>query len=558
MIELLGNVAIGLETAVTPVNLIYCFVGVFVGMLVGVLPGIGPLTAISMLLPLTYHFDPTTALIMLGGIWYGTAYGGSTAAILLNIPGTTSSAVACLDGYPMAQQGRGGVALLMTTVASFIGASIAIVILMGFAPVIARYALQFGSADYFALMVLGLVAASAISDGSAAKGLGMVVLGIVLGTFGMDIYSGQTRFSFSFLELANGISLVGLAMGLFGVAEVVSSVGSSERKPIDRSSVTFRAMKPTPDDLKRSWLPILRGTGLGSFFGTLPGTGPSIASFMSYALEKRIAREPQRFGHGAIEGVVAPEAANNAADQTAFIPTLALGIPGSATMALMLGALTINGIAPGPSLMTAQPGLFWGLIMSFWIGNLMLLILNIPMIGIWVGQPEALTQIHEQIDDLRLDRDIERGDSFITHHELGIDCQSASNANALALSAGKLMRETGLGARVQSRLSKNIVDMGIELGIWHHLMKVGGFAHGLAHPEARIQRIQRVLEDHLHLERYMPRPLATGFGDIFAAVENASTGGVVYARDDPPQGGFSTAGFAHQTDHFTLADLERN
>ncbi len=384
MIELLGNVAIGLETAVTPVNLLYCFVGVFVGMLVGVLPGIGPLTAISMLLPLTYHFDPTTALIMLGGIWYGTAYGGSTAAILLNIPGTTSSAVACLDGYPMAQQGRGGVALLMTTVASFIGASIAIVILMGFAPVIARYALQFGSADYFALMVLGLVAASAISDGSAAKGLGMVVLGIVLGTFGMDIYSGQTRFSFGFLELANGISLVGLAMGLFGVAEVVSSVGSSERKPIDRSSVTFRAMKPTSDDLRRSWLPILRGTGLGSFFGTLPGTGPSIASFMSYALEKRVAREPQRFGHGAIEGVVAPEAANNAADQTAFIPTLALGIPGSATMALMLGALTINGIAPGPSLMTAQPGLFWGLIMSFWIGNLMLLILNIPMIGIWV------------------------------------------------------------------------------------------------------------------------------------------------------------------------------
>ena len=384
MMELLTNFAIGLETAITPVNLLYCFAGVFVGMVVGVLPGIGPLTAISMLLPLTYHFDPTTALIMLGGIWYGTAYGGSTTAILLNIPGSTSSAVACLDGYPMGQQGRGGVALLMTTVASFIGASIAIVILMVFAPVIAEYALQFGPADYFSLMLLGLVAASAISDGSAAKGLAMVVLGIVLGTAGMDIYSGQTRFNFGILELSNGISLVALAMGLFGIAEVVWSVGDSERKPIDRASVSLRAMRPRRDDLDRSWMPILRGTAIGSFFGTLPGTGPSIASFMAYALEKRVAKEPLRFGKGAIEGVVAPEAANNAAVQTAFIPTLALGIPGSATMALMLGALIINGIAPGPTLMTTQPTLVWGLIMSFWIGNLMLLVLNIPMIGFWV------------------------------------------------------------------------------------------------------------------------------------------------------------------------------
>jgi len=382
--DLLANVILGLETAATPVNLFYCFVGVFVGMFVGVLPGIGPLTAISMLLPLTYHFDPTTALIMLGGIWYGTAYGGSTAAILLNIPGTTSSAVACLDGYPMAQQGRGGVALLMTTVASFIGASIAIIILMAFAPTIASYALQFGSADYFSLMVLGLVAASAMSEGSAAKGLAMVVIGIILGTIGVDIYSGTSRFHFGLLELANGVSMAALAMGLFGVAEVIFSLRSAKRKTIDRSTVTFRAMKPTSDDLRRSWFPILRGTGLGSFFGTLPGTGPSIASFMAYAFEKRIAKEPKRFGKGAIEGVVAPEAANNAADQTAFIPTLALGIPGSATMALMLGALTINGIAPGPTLMTNHPQLFWGLIMSFWIGNLILLVLNIPMIGLWV------------------------------------------------------------------------------------------------------------------------------------------------------------------------------
>lgn len=382
--DILANLAIGIETAFEPANLFYCFVGVFLGTLIGVLPGIGPLTAISMLLPLTFHFGPTTALIMLAGIWYGTAYGGSTAAILLNIPGTTSSAVTCLDGHPMSRQGRGGVALLMTTVASFVGGSISIVILMIFAPAIARYALQFGSAEYFSLMVLGLVAASAVTDGSAAKGLAMVVLGIVFGTVGIDIYSGETRFDFGFLELANGISLIALAMGMFGVSEVIVSARTIGGRSIDRSSVTFRAMRPTRDDLARSWRPILRGTGIGSFFGTLPGTGPSIASFMSYALEKRISREPGRFGNGAIEGVVAPEAANNAADQTAFIPTLALGIPGSATMALMLGALTINGIAPGPTLMTDQPELFWGLVMSFWVGNILLLILNIPMIGLWV------------------------------------------------------------------------------------------------------------------------------------------------------------------------------
>jgi len=382
--DILANLAIGIETAFEPTNLFYCFVGVFLGTLIGVLPGIGPLTAISMLLPLTFHFGPTTALIMLAGIWYGTAYGGSTAAILLNIPGTTSSAVTCLDGHPMSRQGRGGVALLMTTVASFVGGSISIVILMVFAPAIARYALQFGSAEYFSLMVLGLVAASAVTDGSAAKGLAMVVLGIVFGTVGIDIYSGETRFDLGFLELANGISLIALAMGMFGVSEVIVSARTIGGRSIDRSSVTFRAMRPTRDDLARSWRPILRGAGIGSFFGTLPGTGPSIASFMSYALEKRVSREPGRFGQGAIEGVVAPEAANNAADQTAFIPTLALGIPGSATMALMLGALTINGIAPGPTLMTDQPELFWGLVMSFWVGNVLLLVLNIPMIGLGV------------------------------------------------------------------------------------------------------------------------------------------------------------------------------
>ena len=382
--DMLTNVSLGLETALSFNNLLYCFFGVFIGTMVGVIPGIGALSAMTMLFPITFYLDTTTALIMLAGIWYGTAYGGSTAAILLNIPGTTSSAVTCLDGHPMSRQGRGGVALLMTTVASFVGGSISIVILMVFAPAIARYALQFGSAEYFSLMVLGLVAASAVTDGSAAKGLAMVVLGIVFGTVGIDIYSGETRFDFGFLELANGISLIALAMGMFGVSEVIVSARTIGGRSIDRSSVTFRAMRPTRDDLARSWRPILRGAGIGSFFGTLPGTGPSIASFMSYALEKRVSREPGRFGKGAIEGVAAPEAANNAADQTAFIPTLALGIPGSATMALMLGALTINGIAPGPTLMTDQPELFWGLVMSFWVGNVLLLVLNIPMIGLWV------------------------------------------------------------------------------------------------------------------------------------------------------------------------------
>ncbi|MCO6391040.1 tripartite tricarboxylate transporter permease [Aliihoeflea aestuarii] len=382
--DIFSNIAIGLETALSWNNLFYCFLGVFLGTLVGVIPGIGVLSAISMLFPITFYLDPTTALIMLAGIWYGTSYGGNTASILLNIPGTPANAVTCLDGYPMARQGRGGVALLMTTVASFTGSTIGILLLMLFAPTIAKYALSFGSAEYFALMVLGLVAASTISDGSAVKGLAMVVLGIMFGTVGADIYTGTPRFSFGVLELTDAISLIALAMGIFGVAEVIASVRNVHPGDIDRESVTFRAMKPTKDDMRRSWFPMLRGSSIGAFFGTLPGTGPSVAAFMAYAMEKRVAREPKRFGKGAIEGIMAPESANNSADQTSFIPTLSLGIPGSPTMALMLGALMIHGIAPGPSLMTDQPSLFWGLIMSFWIGNVLLVILNVPLIGVWV------------------------------------------------------------------------------------------------------------------------------------------------------------------------------
>lgn len=284
----------------------------------------------------------------------------------------------------MTLQGRGGIALLMTTVASFCGGSVGIILLMSFASTISSYALNFSSAEYFSLMLLGLVAASNISGGSVIKGLIMVAFGILFGTVGSDIYTGTRRFDFGILDLADGINLVALAMGLFGVAEVISSIGKVDGSRVDRSTLKLSAMKPTRDDVKRSWMPMVRGSSIGSFFGTLPGTGPSIAAFMAYAVERRVAKQPERFGKGAIEGIMAPESANNAADQTSFIPTLALGIPGSATMALMLGALMIHGIAPGPQLMTEQPSLFWGLVMSFWIGNVLLVILNVPLIGLWV------------------------------------------------------------------------------------------------------------------------------------------------------------------------------
>jgi TctA family transporter len=284
----------------------------------------------------------------------------------------------------MAQQGRAGVALFMTSIASFVGGSIGIIIMMAFAPIIAQYALNFGPAEYFSLMLLGMVAAASISDGRPAKGLATVTLGVALGIVGTDIYSGATRFTFGSLNLMDGISLIALAMGLFGVAEIIATAGRKEAVVVSRASVTMRSMLPTREDTRRSIGPTLRGSAFGSFFGTLPGTGPSIAAFVSYAFEKRYSGEPGRFGKGAIEGVCAPESANNAADQTAFIPTLALGIPGSATMALMLSVLIIHGIQPGPTLMTREPELFWGLVMSFWIGNVLLLILNIPLIGLWM------------------------------------------------------------------------------------------------------------------------------------------------------------------------------
>lgn len=380
--SLVDGALIGLETAMTPQNILVCFLGCVLGMIVGVLPGIGALAAISLLFPYTFYMEPTSALIMLAGIYYGTAYGGSITAILLNLPGTASSAVACLDGYPMARQGRAGVALFMTSVASFVAASISIVIMMVSSPVIAALAVQFRSPEFFALMVLGLVAASTITDGNPIKGLAMVVFGVLMGSVGLDMYTGIPRMTFGSIHLFDGIGLAALAMGLFGVSEVIGSIKSVRTGEV--VNVSIRSMIPSRDDFRQSWLPILRGTGIGAFFGALPGAGASVASFMSYAVEKNIAKDPSRFGKGAIEGVCAPEAANNAADQTSFIPTLTLGIPGSATMGLLLGVLIIHGVTPGPTMMQSRPDMFWGLVMSFWTGNLILLVLSIPLIGLWV------------------------------------------------------------------------------------------------------------------------------------------------------------------------------
>jgi putative tricarboxylic transport membrane protein len=382
--DMLSNLALGLDAAISLNNLMYCFIGVFLGTLVGVLPGIGALVAISLLLPITFHLDATAALVMLAGVYYGTYYGGSTAAILLKLPGTPGAAVICLDGYPMAQQGRAGVALFITTIASFVGASIGIVILTIAGPYISEVGLKFGPAEYFSLMLLGLIAAATIGQGSPIKGIAMVVLGLLFGLVGTDVNTGVARFTFDVPELMDGLALVAVAMGVFGVAEVISSIDKIKKGEFVAKDITFRSLVPTRKDMRDSTVPMLRGSAIGSFFGALPGAGPTISSFMSYMVEKRVAKDPSRFGHGAIEGVSAPEAANNASIQTAFIPTLTLGIPGDAVMALMLGAMMIHGIAPGPQLMVEHPSLFWGLIMSFWIGNLMLLVLNIPMIGLWV------------------------------------------------------------------------------------------------------------------------------------------------------------------------------
>jgi len=380
--SLLSGVGIGLATALTPENLLFCFIGVFLGTLMGVLPGIGALTAIAMLMPMSFYLDPATALIMMAGIYYGSSFGGSTASILINVPGTPGAAVVCLDGYPMARQGRAGVALVLAALASFFAGCVGILIMMIFSPLIASVALEFGATEYFALMSLGLIAAAAVSGNSILKGTMMVALGMFASVVGMDIYTAVPRFTFGVPEFFEGIGLVPMAMGLFGISEVIASARTVQHGQVRK--VDLKSMFPTREDMSRSVMPAVRGTAVGSFFGIIPGIGSTVACFLSYSLEKKVAKHPERFGHGAVEGVVAPEASNNAADQVSFIPTLTLGIPGSATMALILGVLMIHGITPGPAMVTNNPEIFWGLVMSFWVGNLMLLLLNIPFVGIWV------------------------------------------------------------------------------------------------------------------------------------------------------------------------------
>ena len=380
--DLLNNLVLGLSVAVTMQNLLYALLGCMVGTLIGVLPGIGPVATIAMLLPITFNLDPVAALIMLAGIYYGSQYGGSTTAILVNIPGEAASVVTCLDGYQMARQGRAGPALAVAALGSFFAGCVATLIIATIAPPLAELALKFGPSEYFSLMVFGLIAATVLAHGSLIKAIAMVVFGLLLGLIGTDVNSGVLRFTFGISELSDGIGFVIVAMGMFGIAEIVSNLELKGDREVFTKKVTH--LFPTREDFKRSWAPVLRGTALGSFLGILPGGGALLSSFGAYTVEKKLSKHPEQFGKGAIEGVAGPEAANNAGAQTSFIPMLTLGIPGNAVMALMIGALMIQGIAPGPQVMTEKPELFWGLIASMWIGNLMLVVLNLPLIGIWI------------------------------------------------------------------------------------------------------------------------------------------------------------------------------
>jgi putative tricarboxylic transport membrane protein len=380
--ELFQNLIFGFGVALSWQNLLYCMIGVSVGTLIGVLPGIGPLATIAMLLPITFNVAPVGALIMLAGIYYGAQYGGSTTAILVNLPGETSAVVTCIDGYQMARQGRAGPALAIAAIGSFFAGTVGTLLIALFGPPLAEIALKFGSPEYFSLMLMGLVAAAVLAQGDMVKSLAMVVMGLLLGLVGSDVNTGVQRFSFGVPELSDGIGFVVLAVGVFAIGEIIANLGDKGERRVFTATVTN--LFPSKEDVKRSIGPILRGTGIGSFFGVLPGTGPAIASFASYMLEKKLAADPSRFGRGAIEGVAAPESANNADAQCKFIPMLTLGLPASGVMALMLGALTIQGIQPGPEVMTQRPDLFWGLIASMWIGNLMLVVLNLPMIALWV------------------------------------------------------------------------------------------------------------------------------------------------------------------------------
>ena len=380
--DIIAGIGQGFAVALQPINLLYCFIGVFIGTLVGVLPGIGPVSAMSLLLPVTLSGTPESGIIMMAGIYYGSMYGGSTTSILVNIPGEAASVVTCIDGHEMAKQGRAGPALGMAALASFAAGTFAVLALMLVAPSLARVAIAFGPPEYFSLMLLGLTILSFLSQGSMAKSLLMACVGLVLGLIGMDQITAQPRLTFDRLELLDGVGLVPIVMGLFGVAEILANLEQKLEREVIKANIG--SLWPTLSDWAESKWPIIRGTVLGFFLGILPGGGAVIASFASYALEKKMSRTPERFGKGAIEGVAGPEAANNAAAGGAFIPLMTLGIPPNVVMALLLGAFIIHGLQPGPLLMVQKPDLFWGIVASMYIGNVMLLVLNMPLIGMWV------------------------------------------------------------------------------------------------------------------------------------------------------------------------------
>ncbi|HET8876142.1 MAG TPA: tripartite tricarboxylate transporter permease [Casimicrobiaceae bacterium] len=380
--EIFHHLAIGFGTALTAVNLLYALIGALLGTLIGVLPGIGPVATIAMLLPTTYALEPVSALIMLAGIYYGAQYGGSTTAILVNMPGESSSVVTCLDGYQMARKGQAGAALAIAALGSFFAGSCATLLVAGVSLPLSALALKFGPAEYFSLMVLGLIGAVVLAHGSLVKAIAMIILGLLLGIVGTDVNSGVERFAFGIPELSDGIGVVVVAMGLFGFAEIILNLESTEKREVIKTRL--KGMWLTKAQLREAAPAVLRGTALGSMLGVLPGGGAMLSSFASYSIEKKLAKDPSQFGKGAIQGVAGPESANNAGAQTSFIPLLTLGIPENAVMAMMVGAMTIHNIQPGPQVMTSNPQLFWGLIASMWVGNLMLVVLNLPLIGIWI------------------------------------------------------------------------------------------------------------------------------------------------------------------------------
>src|ERR1051325_3351148 len=380
--EFFDHLLLGLQTAATLSNLLYCFIGVFLGTAIGVLPGLGPTATIAMLLPVTFVLPPVTALIMLAGIYYGSQYGGSTTSILVNLPGEAASVVTTLYGYQMARKGRAGAALAAAAIGSFFAGTVATLLIAAFGPPVANMALRFGPAEYFSLMVMGLAASIVLAQGSLLHAIGMVVLGLLLGLIGTDVTSGVQRYTFGAFELADGIGFVAVAMGMFGLGEIIRNLEDEEQRSATVSKIS--SLWPTKEDWRRMTPSILRGTAIGSVLGILPGSGSILGSFAAYSIEKKISRNSSQFGTGAIEGVAAPESANNAGAQTSFIPMLTLGIPSNPVSALMVGAMIIHGIQPGPSVINEQPALFWGMIVSMWIGNLFLLILNYPLIGMWV------------------------------------------------------------------------------------------------------------------------------------------------------------------------------